>query len=135
MPKPKPTQVIRHEIVFGRKEKEMLDSVMSAYTFNRVSSPIVELMNDKEGMAVLLSVLATTGLAGTAFAFLVDDNLSVAGLVDSFFTQRQQAIVSAGLEYGSLFDPLGIAKMWQSLLGLEPEEFGLPSSPLQDIIS
>jgi hypothetical protein len=57
MPKPKPTQVIRHEIVFGRKESAMLDSAMSAYTFNKIATPAVNLMNDVTGMYVFVNLI------------------------------------------------------------------------------
>ena len=46
MPKPKPTQVIRHEIGLTRDMREMVEGVVGAYQFNRVSTPIVAALSD-----------------------------------------------------------------------------------------
>ena len=43
MPKPKPDEVIRHEIVLGRAEREIVRDLQLSYTFNRVSSPFTNL--------------------------------------------------------------------------------------------
>ena len=32
MPKPKPDQIVRHEIVLGRADRELLDTAVTAYT-------------------------------------------------------------------------------------------------------
>jgi len=117
MPKPKPTQVIRHEIVLGRKEKEMVDAAMSAYSFNRVSTPVVQLLNDPFGLAAFLTIVASLGLTGVGFVFLISDDLSVAAIIDAFFTQREQALLAAGAEAG-LFGWLGMTDFIQELLGL-----------------
>ena len=46
MPKPKPTEVIRHEIVLGRSERDLLEGGLMAYGFNRVATPIVAGLSD-----------------------------------------------------------------------------------------
>ncbi len=46
MPKPKPDQVIRYEVVLGSTERQILKDMRSAYVFNRVSTPIVDLAED-----------------------------------------------------------------------------------------
>ena len=43
MPKPKPNEVIRHEIVLGRSERQIIRDVQMSYTFNKVASPITNL--------------------------------------------------------------------------------------------
>ena len=58
MPKPKPTQVVRHEIVLGRSEKEMLEGVIGAYQFNRVSTPVVAAFSDVSFLIAVGSLLA-----------------------------------------------------------------------------
>ena len=97
MPKPKPDQVVRHEIVLGRSEKEMLDSLVSSMSFRNVATPAVDLMNDVTGTVTFLSLLAAIGITGVSFSFLVSDDLSVQGVVDAFVSQREQAMVAAGL--------------------------------------
>ena len=46
MPKPKPDQVIRYEVVLGSAERQILKDMRSAYVFNRVGTPIVDFAED-----------------------------------------------------------------------------------------
>ena len=59
MPKPKPDQIIRHEIVFGRSERELIETATTAYTFNRISNPLVALISDVSAVTLILSLIAT----------------------------------------------------------------------------
>ena len=56
MPKPKPTSIIRHEIILGRVEKDMMETVIAAWSFNRVATPLFDIFKDVSGMAVLILV-------------------------------------------------------------------------------
>ena len=58
MPKPKPDQVIRHEIVLGRSERDLIEGALMAYQFNRVATPTVALLSDVSAMALILSAIA-----------------------------------------------------------------------------
>lgn len=40
MPKPKPDNVVRHEIVLGRAEREIIRDAQIAYSVNRIATPI-----------------------------------------------------------------------------------------------
>lgn len=46
MPKPKPDQVIRYEVVLGSTERQILKDMRTAYVFNRATTPIVDLAED-----------------------------------------------------------------------------------------
>ena len=59
MPKPKPDQVIRHETVFGRSERELISDGLLAYQVNRISTPLVALLSDASAMGLILGGLAT----------------------------------------------------------------------------
>ena len=59
MPKPKPDQVIRHEIVLGRSERDLISDGITAYQFNRISTPLVALLSDVSAMGLILGGLAT----------------------------------------------------------------------------
>jgi len=59
MPKPKPDQVIRHEIVLGRSERELISDGLLAYQVNRISTPLVALLSDASAMGLILGGLAT----------------------------------------------------------------------------
>lgn len=43
MPKPKPNEIIRHEIVLGRAEREIVRDLKTAYFVNRITSPITNM--------------------------------------------------------------------------------------------
>ncbi len=59
MPKPKPDQVIRHEIVFGRSERELIEGALVAYQVNKIATPAVALISDVSAMTLIFSAIAT----------------------------------------------------------------------------
>ena len=59
IPKPKPDQVIRHEIVFGRSERDLIEGALVAYQVNRIATPAVALISDVSAMAIVFSALGT----------------------------------------------------------------------------
>jgi hypothetical protein len=58
MPRSKSDRIETVRIELGVKEREIADSLLAAYGFNRVATPIVELMKDVSGMVVLGGILA-----------------------------------------------------------------------------
>ena len=62
MPKPKPDEIIRHEIVLGRTEREMMETVIAGITFNRVATPAVALLSDVSALSALILILEATGV-------------------------------------------------------------------------
>lgn len=62
MPKPKPDEIIRHEIVLGRTEREMMETVIAGITFNRVATPTVALLSDVSALSALILILEATGV-------------------------------------------------------------------------
>tara|TARA_B100000530_G_scaffold222466_1_gene143111 strand:- start:3245 stop:3628 length:384 start_codon:yes stop_codon:yes gene_type:complete len=71
MPKPKPDQVIRHEIALSRPMQEAVDQYVIAHSFESISTPMVDLMKDVSGMAVFLSIVAALGIGGVAFSLIL----------------------------------------------------------------
>ena len=59
MPKPKPDQVIRHEIVFGRSERDLIEGALVAYQVNRIATPAVALLSDVSAMSIVLTALGS----------------------------------------------------------------------------
>tara|TARA_R110000822_G_scaffold308821_1_gene437247 strand:+ start:458 stop:919 length:462 start_codon:yes stop_codon:yes gene_type:complete len=59
IPKPKPDQVIRHEVVLGRSERDLISDGIAAYQFNRITTPLVALFSDASAMGLILGGLAT----------------------------------------------------------------------------
>ena len=57
MPRAKSGRIVTHRIELGVKEREIADSMLAAFAFNRVSTPIVAGMSDVSFMIVLGSLL------------------------------------------------------------------------------
>ena len=84
MPKPKPTQVIRHEIVFGRSERDLLEPALYSYTARNVSRAWFNLTSDMSSVVVTIilyeyitgkhtGILDAIGdVTGTAYGWMVD---------------------------------------------------------------
>ena len=68
MPKPKPDNVVRHEIVLGRAEREIIRDAQVAYSINRITSPFT-------GMST-----AGFALTGATLLFLIDYVLDHVGM-------------------------------------------------------
>lgn len=58
MPRAKSDRIVTHRIELGVKEREIADSMLAAFAFNRVAGPVVDLMKDVSGMIVLGGLLA-----------------------------------------------------------------------------
>lgn len=62
MPKVKPDNVIRHEIVLGRSEREILDTLVTATAASRVLTPMVALLSDVSALSAIFILLEATGI-------------------------------------------------------------------------
>ena len=58
MTKVPPDNVIRHEIVLGRAERQLLRNTLEAYQFNRFADPIVKGLSDVTFTATIAGLLA-----------------------------------------------------------------------------
>ena len=92
VPKPKPDEVIRHEIVLGRAEREIVRDLQLSYTFNRVSSPFTNLSPagalflSGTGLLLLDYILDNIGLDPDWKAIIAD--MTPEGVKDWFETQN-----------------------------------------------
>lgn len=84
MPKPKPDQIIRHEIALSRPMQEAFDQYVTAHSFTSFATPTVDLMKDVSGMAVFLSLVAYIGYK---FDFIFTGD-TMSGLIFEFRQQR-----------------------------------------------
>ena len=89
MPRPKPDQIIRHQIVFGEADRKILDRAIDSYTISQLSRNAVTLMNDVTGTATFLALIAASGILGVTFAFSASA-VAIAGggssVFDEFYT-------------------------------------------------
>ena len=88
MPKPKPDQVIRHEIALSRPAQEAIDQYVVAHSFRSFATPTVDLMKDVSGMVVFLSVIAAIGYN---FEFIATGSDTTVGVLEDFRKQRAAA--------------------------------------------
>ena len=94
MPKPKPDQVIRHEVVLSRPLQETVDSLISTVNFRNVADPTVRLLNDVTGMATFLGILASLAITGIAFTYVAGNEDSVTDVINNWLLQRSIAIAT-----------------------------------------
>ena len=101
MPKPKPDQVIRHEIVFGRSERELIEGALVAYQVNKVATPLVALISDVSAMTFIFSIIG--GYLG--IKYVVSPGLNEVGEIYDDFRNQLDAAREAGVD----IDVVGIA--------------------------
>lgn len=116
MPKVKPDEVIRHEIVLGRTEREMFETIVAGITFNRIATPTVALLSDVSALSAIILILEATGVIDLDRGIFgeVLDKLSAGGyatyqeLQDA--AEEALAAYEAGIEFAQ--DPLGAKKRY-----------------------
>ena len=105
MSKPKPDQVVRHELVLGRAEREQLDTLIGGMTVRNVGTPAVALLSDVSALIALAALLEALGLidlaglakkaggAGAAWiqAVIGGAFATLTQAVDDFETRAQEA--------------------------------------------
>ena len=108
MPKPKPDEVIRHELVLGRSERDLLETATTAFTVNRVLAPFATLLSSTAGVLLI---------AGLALAYL--ERFLPEGWPEMTETQVFDWFETENLVVGGVFAGLG---------GLFGSIFGLPGA-------
>ena len=94
MPKPKPDQVIRHEIVLGRSERELIEGALVAYQVNKIATPAVALISDISAMTLIFSAIA----AYLGWEFIISPGIDSADALYSEFINQYQANKEATIE-------------------------------------
>ena len=102
MPKPKPDQVVRHELVLGRSERDLLGAAAAAYEINKVTEPVVEILKDASALLAIAALLEALGYTD----FIPDEYLdairegaagswqSITGMIDTFADAADDAAES-----------------------------------------
>tara|TARA_Y100001972_G_scaffold31703_1_gene39021 strand:+ start:150 stop:536 length:387 start_codon:yes stop_codon:yes gene_type:complete len=107
MPKPKPDQVIRHEIVLSRPLQETVDSLTATTQFKNVADPVVRLLNDVTGFATFLGILASLGLTGVAFDYMYGGEDTPLQVFNNWTLRRANAMAEKlGVPEGGIYDPI-----------------------------
>ena len=109
MPKAKPDEGIVHRIELQQTEREILEMAGAAYSFDRVTRPIVALINDNTTMLLILTTVA--GWLGMKFippalSELERDLRTSFILLTSFLDQYELAVEQGLVDRQSLTDLL-----------------------------
>ena len=135
MPRPKPDQIIRHQIVFGETDRKILEGYKDAYVLSNMSANFVKLINDVTGTATLLALIAATGVLGVSFVFSASSVALAAGgssVFDEFYNAYKLAKGEQATNKEARNQARAQAKVAASVVGdiLDP----LPGNPLSSII-
>lgn len=107
MPKPKPDQVIRHEIVLSRPLQETVDGLTATTQFKNVADPVVRLLNDVTGFATFLGILASLGLTGVVFDYMYGGEEDALQVFNNWTLSRANAMADKiGVPEGGIYDPI-----------------------------
>ena len=118
MPKPKPDQVIRHEIVFGRSLQDTVDGVAATVQIRNIAEPVLNLIGDVAQFKLTLSALALLGITGVVFDYAIDGESDVLQAINQFTLQRKNALVNKlGLAETEPFDFSKLNINFGTLLG------------------
>ena len=96
MPKVKPDEVIRHELVLGRSERDLLETATTAFTVNRVLAPFATILSSTAGVLLV---------AGLALAYL--ERFLPEGWPEMTETQVFDWFETENLVVGGVFAGLG----------------------------
>jgi len=134
MPKKKPDQVIVHRIELQETERQLLRDVAFAYSFNRTTSPIVELINDNTTMLLILSA----GAAYLGFTYIPPALEEGVNLLQDWKDQYDEAVAAGGIirervdvvggaiTRGPLW---GVIDLYEALTGTNLPDFGSGYEP------
>jgi len=97
MPKPKPDQVIRHEIAFSRPAQASLDTLSTAFAFNKVTTPLVAGLSDVSFViTMILGYLFLTGKPLETFLDLLTGEPTIQDVAAGWMDYRKTAEYVAG---------------------------------------
>lgn len=116
------SKVIEHRITLGTKERQILESVMTAYSFRNVATPIVNTISDNSALAFLglLVALLLPGWIPDDWAEITEDMTQ--GQVKDWLELQNLAGAAVG---ASVFGPYGwIAAILGAVLGSVGVEVG-----------
>ena len=82
MSKEKAHKVVVHRIEFQRKERELIEQLTTAYTVNRVATPIVGLLSSPQAMIALAGSLALVGIVIDMNG--LNDSSDMADIIDRY---------------------------------------------------
>ena len=93
MPKPKPDNIISHELVLGRSERELLDTLVTANAATKVViQPLVALLSDPQALIAIFAILEGLGITDFIPANILE--LFKEGAYESFEDFEEAAVTA-----------------------------------------
>ena len=93
MPKPKPHQIIRHELVLGRSERELLDTLVTANAATKVVvQPLIALLSEPQALIAIFAILEGLGITDFIPANILE--LFKEGAYNSFEDFEEAAVTA-----------------------------------------
>jgi len=93
MPKPKPDNIIRHELVLGRSERELLDTLVTANAATKVViQPLVALLSDPQALIAIFAILEGLGITDFIPGNILE--LFKEGAYESFEDFEEAAVIA-----------------------------------------
>jgi len=127
MPKPKPDQVIRHEIVLGRAERELIRDAQTIYTVKNISAQGVEILKDATALAAFW-ILVSRFFPGLEFVFAPnsDSQTILDSAVNQYASWERERRESGRYEEGASTLFGGVFNLLSNLIRplTDPPEFG-----------
>ena len=125
MPRKPVNEVIEHRITFGQKERDLIESTMTAYSFNKVSTPLVALLSDVSAMTTIVTAYLVYKYGPDALQYMKKDAYEdVTGLVDDAASAiASLPVISQTLGIAGFISNLGSAGLNSITGGFDEENY------------
>jgi|TARA_R110000822_G_scaffold256566_1_gene382350 hypothetical protein len=102
LPRKPVEKVVEHRITLGQKEREMIDTAVAGYTFNKVATPMVALLSDVSALTTLALAYGYWKYGEEFIVFMADSYDSLSALVSDLFAYPQFFPDLAGAAVGGI---------------------------------
>ena len=123
MPRLPVDNVQEFRVTLGQYERERLDTIITALTINKISSPVIALLSDVSAMTLITSAYITFQYGPEVASLLSNDYESTKGLLDDVnaLTANNNPLLEKAGFWGDIFQFIG---------NLQGEIIGSPSEGL-----
>jgi hypothetical protein len=131
MPRAKADNVVIHRIELGGKERELAESALAAFQFNRVATPLVDGLKDVSFVATVTAILAIfyPDLKNYLPEAPVDPQETINAVTDWFDNRRTEAQQYGQSVLDTAGDVVDTASWWAAL-----NPFTAPLYAAQEIV-
>jgi len=122
LPRAKSDSYVTHRIELGVKEREMVESALMGYNFNKVATPVVAGMSDISFMLVVGSIL-TIFFPNIVIPTGVDQvDEIIKAIITGIKQAREEGFGDLEFGLGPIDTPRSLAKLLYELIGRDAPE-------------